>query len=126
MKELLCAALLLGSLGAEAQTFPPAALIVPPAILIHDPVLTRQDGTYYLFGTGMGITVWSTKDRQTWTAEKPVFATPAWAMKAAPGFKGPIWAPDISFANGQYSLFYFITFLCRLTTAAVGRRAPVR
>ena len=103
MKNLCYAVLLLGSLAASAQ---PAA----PAIPIHDPVLTRQNGTYYLFGTGNGITVWSSKDRQTWTPEKPVFAAPpAWATQAVPGFRGHIWAPDISFANGQYSLFYSVS-----------------
>jgi arabinan endo-1,5-alpha-L-arabinosidase len=103
MKKAVFAALLLGSLGAQAQ-------VVPPPILIHDPVLTRQNGTYYLFGTGNGITVWSSKDRQTWTAEKPVFAAlPAWAVRDVPGFKTHIWAPDISFSNGQYSLFYSIS-----------------
>ena len=100
MKNVVLAALLLGTCSAQAQT-------ASPAIPIHDPVLTRQNGTYYLFGTGNGITVWSSKDRQTWTAEPPVFATPpAWAVQAVPGFKGHIWAPDISYANGQYSLFY--------------------
>ncbi|MGI4886690.1 MAG: arabinan endo-1,5-alpha-L-arabinosidase [Janthinobacterium lividum] len=103
MKKLLLAALLLVGRGAGAQ-------VAPPAIPIHDPVLARQNGTYYLFGTGNGITVWSSKDRQHWTAEAPVFAAPpAWAVRAVPGFKGHIWAPDISLANGQYSLFYSIS-----------------
>ncbi|MGI4834349.1 MAG: arabinan endo-1,5-alpha-L-arabinosidase [Janthinobacterium lividum] len=102
MKLILLAVLLGASLGTAAQAI--------PAIPIHDPVLTRQNGTYYLFGTGNGITVWSSKDRQHWTLEKPVFAAPpAWAVQAVPGFKGHIWAPDISFANGQYSLFYSIS-----------------
>ncbi|MGI4734365.1 MAG: arabinan endo-1,5-alpha-L-arabinosidase [Janthinobacterium lividum] len=104
MLKLLLAALLLSHLVGAAQA------IAPPLIPIHDPVLTRQNGTYYLFGTGNGITVWSSKDRQTWTPEKPVFATPpAWAVRDVPGFKGHIWAPDISLANGQYSLFYSIS-----------------
>ncbi len=58
----------------------------------------------------MGIAVWSSKDRQHWKAEAPVFAAPpAWAVRAVPGFKGHIWSPDISLANGQYSLFYSIS-----------------
>lgn len=77
---------------------------------MHDPVLTRQGSTYYLFATGRGVAVWSSPDRQTWTAERPVFATPpAWAVSAVPGFKDHIWAPDISFADGQYSLFYSVS-----------------
>jgi arabinan endo-1,5-alpha-L-arabinosidase len=103
MKKLLLLGLLLQGLSSQAQA-------PSPAIPIHDPVLTRQNGTYYLFGTGNGVTVWSSKDRKNWTAEKPVFATPpAWAQHDVPGFKEHIWAPDISFANGQYSLFYSIS-----------------
>jgi arabinan endo-1,5-alpha-L-arabinosidase len=103
LRKLILGALLAGSLPGRAQT-------AAPTIPIHDPVLTRQNGTYYLFGTGNGVTVWSSKDRQTWKPEPPVFAaSPAWAVRDVPGFKGHIWAPDISFANGQYSLFYSIS-----------------
>ncbi|HET9502384.1 MAG TPA: arabinan endo-1,5-alpha-L-arabinosidase [Hymenobacter sp.] len=102
-QKFLFLAMLASSLPGRAQT-------APPAIPIHDPVLTRQNGTYYLFGTGNGVTVWSSKDRQAWKPEPPVFAAPpAWAVRAVPGFKGHVWAPDISFANGQYSLFYSIS-----------------
>ncbi|WP_031530779.1 arabinan endo-1,5-alpha-L-arabinosidase [Dyadobacter crusticola] len=76
----------------------------------HDPVMIRQDGTYYAFTTGRGITVWSSKDMEHWKKEKPVFESPPeWAVKAVPGFKGHIWAPDISFHNGLYYLYYSIS-----------------
>ncbi|WP_082489070.1 family 43 glycosylhydrolase [Dyadobacter sp. Leaf189] len=76
----------------------------------HDPVMIRQDGTYYAFTTGRGITIWSSKDMENWKKEKPVFASPPeWAVKAVPGFKGQIWAPDISFHNGLYYLYYSIS-----------------
>ncbi|MBC6989405.1 arabinan endo-1,5-alpha-L-arabinosidase [Hymenobacter sp. BT491] len=77
----------------------------------HDPVMIRQDGTYYMFCTGTGIAMWSSKDMQTWKQEKPVFAAaPTWAVQAVPGFRNNhIWAPDISFANGQYNLFYSVS-----------------
>ena len=81
-----------------------------PTIPAHDPVMIRQDGTYYLFCTGPGISMWSSPDRKTWQQEAPVFATaPAWAVQAIPSFRNHIWAPDISFANGQYSLFYSVS-----------------
>ncbi|HXO73863.1 MAG TPA: family 43 glycosylhydrolase, partial [Puia sp.] len=77
---------------------------------VHDPVLIRQDSMYYLFCTGFGITVYSSKDRATWKKEKPVFAqAPEWAVKAIPGYRGHTWAPDISFHNGLYYLYYSVS-----------------
>lgn len=103
MTRLIHLILLLTCLGATAQT-------APPVIPAHDPVMIRQEGTYYLFCAGMGISVWSSADRKAWKPEKPVFAAPpAWAVAAVPSFKGHGWAPDISFANGQYSLFYSLS-----------------
>jgi arabinan endo-1,5-alpha-L-arabinosidase len=77
---------------------------------MHDPVMYRQDGTYYIFATGQGVAVWSSRDMVHWKREKPVFdEPPSWALKAVPGFRGHIWAPDISFSRGQYYLFYAVS-----------------
>src|SRR5690348_2926684 len=72
-------------------------------ISVHDPVMIKQDSVYYLFCTGQGISMWSSVDMVHWKAEKQVFDTaPAWAQNIVPGFKNHIWAPDISYYNGQY------------------------
>ncbi|MHA4806675.1 family 43 glycosylhydrolase [Flavitalea flava] len=79
-------------------------------IPVHDPVMIRQDSVYYVFGTGFGISVWYSADHKDWHKEEPVFASaPAWATAAVPGFKGHIWAPDISFYNGSYYLYYAVS-----------------
>ncbi|HEY4150411.1 MAG TPA: arabinan endo-1,5-alpha-L-arabinosidase [Chitinophagaceae bacterium] len=78
-----------------------------PLISVHDPVMIKQDSLYYIFHTGFGISVWSSPDMKNWKKEKQVFATaPAWAVAAVPGFRGHIWAPDISYHNGLYYLYY--------------------
>src|SRR5688572_7181705 len=80
------------------------------SIRVHDPVMFRQADTYYLFCTGAGISVFSSKDMMNWKNEKPDFdVPPAWAVEAIPGFKGHIWAPDISFSNGLYYLYYSVS-----------------
>ena len=43
------------------------------SIIVHDPVMIRENSTYYIFATGMGIDVWSSKDMKNWTKEKAVF-----------------------------------------------------
>jgi arabinan endo-1,5-alpha-L-arabinosidase len=77
---------------------------------VHDPVMIQHGDKYYLFCTGWGISVFSSTDRQNWKKEKPVFASaPSWAVKAIPSFKGHIWAPDISFHDGKYYLYYAVS-----------------
>jgi arabinan endo-1,5-alpha-L-arabinosidase len=77
---------------------------------VHDPVMIREDSTYYVFCTGMGISVWSSHDRAHWHKESPVFAQPpAWAVQLVPGYRGHTWAPDISFYQGKYYLFYAVS-----------------
>ena len=54
----------------------------------HDPVLAKQGDTYYLFATGQGVSVMSSKDLKRWKFEKPVFAeAPQWAVEAIDGYR---------------------------------------
>lgn len=79
-------------------------------IQVHDPVMIKQGDTFYLFCTGMGITMWSSSDMVKWKKEKQVFEkAPAWAVEAIPGYSGHTWAPDISFHNEQYYLYYSVS-----------------
>lgn len=80
------------------------------SIIVHDPVMIRQNDTFYVFCTGMGISVFSSPDMKNWKKEEAVFAqVPQWAVEAIPSFKGHIWAPDISFFNGEYYLYYSVS-----------------
>ena len=72
----------------------------PTLPAVHDPVMAQgEDGRYYIFSTGMGISVMSSADMKTWQREKPVFnprtEIPTWAVDTVRGFRGHIWAPDI-------------------------------
>ena len=75
---------------------------------VHDPVMARgEDGRYYVFSTGMGIGVMSSADMKTWKREKPVFDhAPQWAVDSVKGFRGHIWAPDISRHGDKWYLYY--------------------
>ena len=81
----------------------------------HDPVIIREGDTYHVFGTGVPgdtgryILTRSSKDLVHWTAGAPLFSQiPDWAVKAVPGTK-EMWAPDISFVNGRYRLYYAVS-----------------
>jgi arabinan endo-1,5-alpha-L-arabinosidase len=93
-----------------SQRLEPGAIRDTRNTLVHDPVILKQDSVFYIFATGNGIDVWSSTDLQTWKKGNPVFSNPPqWAVKAVPGFKGHIWAPDIYYFNSRYYLFYSVS-----------------
>jgi arabinan endo-1,5-alpha-L-arabinosidase len=79
-------------------------------LTVHDPVIIREGDTYYVFSTvGKYVGIKTSKNLKTWTDAGAVFAElPAWAKQAVPGTEG-IWAPDISFVNGEYRLYYSVS-----------------
>ncbi|MEN3323670.1 arabinan endo-1,5-alpha-L-arabinosidase [Mariniflexile soesokkakense] len=87
-------------------------------IRVHDPVLQKQGDTYYLFCTGRGIDCFSSKDLKNWNREPAVFSEkPIWADNVVPDFKNHIWAPDISFHNNAYYLYYSVSAFAKNTSA---------
>lgn len=111
MKSLLLSIFLFLGLQLSAQEY-------QTGISVHDPVMAKQGDTFYLFSTGWGIDVWSSKDMKSWKKENAVFeAAPAWAVKDIPDFKGHIWAPDIFFSNNMYYLYYSVSAFGKNTSA---------
>jgi arabinan endo-1,5-alpha-L-arabinosidase len=93
------------------------ANVLSQDIVVHDPVMIKAGSQYYLFCTGEGITVFSSPDMKTWTRQKAVFDNPpAWALKTVSGFKGHIWAPDISYHAGKYYLYYSVSAFAKNTS----------
>jgi len=80
---------------------------------VHDPSIIRQKGTYYLFSSdpvhpipGQYLPIRCSADAATWKPCGQVFtAIPTWISSAIPGI-ATLWAPDISYFNGVYHLYY--------------------
>lgn len=74
----------------------------------HDPVMAYENGTYYLFSTGLGIQQLTSTDRQTWTLSRtPVMTViPQWTRDSVPGFTHHVWAPDVIQWHGRWWLAY--------------------
>jgi arabinan endo-1,5-alpha-L-arabinosidase len=81
---------------------------------VHDPSLIRHGNTYYAFTTdvlglppGNYLPIRCSQDKVNWTACGSIFpaAMPAWVVAKVPGIVG-LWAPDISFFNGLYHVYY--------------------
>ncbi|MCE9678507.1 arabinan endo-1,5-alpha-L-arabinosidase [Shewanella sp. AS1] len=87
-------------------------------VSIHDPVMAKEGDSYYLFSTGPGITIYSSKDKVHWQGSGRVFATePTWARDVAPGFNGHLWAPDVFEHNGTFYLYYSVSAFGKNTSA---------
>ncbi|MEK6478621.1 arabinan endo-1,5-alpha-L-arabinosidase [Catalinimonas sp. 4WD22] len=87
-------------------------------IRVHDPVMIKEGDTYYLFCTGRGISVFSSTDMQSWKEEERVFdEAPEWTQEAVSGFRGHFWAPDISYYDGKYYLYYSVSAFGKNTSA---------
>jgi arabinan endo-1,5-alpha-L-arabinosidase len=79
---------------------------------VHDPVMIRQDSTYYIFHTGKGVPFKTSRDRINWKNTGRVFDTlhlPGWHKKDIPEQDGSLWAPDIHYHNGRYHLYYSVS-----------------
>lgn len=87
-------------------------------VSIHDPVMAREGGRYYLFSTGPGITIYSSADLINWEKSGRAFAgEPDWARDVAPEFNGHLWAPDIIERDGRYYLYYSVSAFGKNTSA---------
>lgn len=113
---LLGLALLTGPICAQAAAQPAAptlgSRLTGDLVPTHDPVIAREGDIYHVFSTGHGKRLIETRtslDLIHWTAGDPIFtALPAWAKEAIPGSDG-MWAPDISYVNGRYRLYYSVS-----------------
>jgi arabinan endo-1,5-alpha-L-arabinosidase len=81
---------------------------------VHDPVVIREKGTYYVFCTGgrsgLGVLpIRTSPDMRTWKPAGFVFESlPEWVAREVPMARNA-WAPDISYFNGKYHLYYSVS-----------------
>ena len=95
-----------GGSGGMVPSYP-LATTDHRAVGTHDPALLRVDKTFYLFGTGGLLGFRSSTNFAQWSNAGTVFSTlPTW-IKTALGQNIPdLWAPDVSFVNGTYRVYY--------------------
>ncbi|MBR6831272.1 MAG: arabinan endo-1,5-alpha-L-arabinosidase [Tidjanibacter sp.] len=79
---------------------------------VHDPVMIKQGDTYYMFTTGHGVSIQTSKDMVNWESGGSVFSKetlPKWHKSFIPEQDGHLWAPDIFFHDGKYYLYYSVS-----------------
>ncbi|TEA11177.1 Bifunctional purine biosynthetic protein ADE1 [Colletotrichum sidae] len=97
---------------------------------VHDPTIVKTpSGTYIMAHTGANVALKTSTDRTVWRDAGAVF--PGGASWTTPYTNGDtnLWAPDISYRNGKYWLYYSAStfgsrksaiFLATSTTGASG------
>ena len=94
------------SVGVLDPESPPVTLSLSGNLNAHDPAVIHNGGRYYVFHTGSRIQVKTSTNLTQWSAAGSVFSgNPAWIATKVPGV-GDLWAPDISYFNGKYHLYY--------------------
>lgn len=108
MPSLLKLVSALGVLAAATSAYPNPGK-VSGSTQVHDPTMCKNSaGTYFVFGTGKGIPILTSSDRVTFTSAGVVW--PNGAPSATDQFtgttNGDLWAPDCTYLNGKFYLYY--------------------
>ncbi|KAI0030562.1 arabinanase [Vararia minispora EC-137] len=120
------------TLAAVASAYPNPGLVTGDITGVHDPTLCRDNsGKYWLFSTGTGIQIRTSTDRTAWTYIGEVFpnGAPSSTNTYTGTNNGDLWAPDCTYSNGQFYLYYAAStfgsqnsaiFFAKSTTGAPG------
>ncbi len=88
-------------------TLPFSSLLAAMPPYVHDPVIIESDGLYYLYASGTGIACYRSADLAEWERLGAVLEIqPSWLFETVPGYAGKAWAPDITYGDGLYRLYY--------------------
>ncbi|GLB38305.1 putative glycosyl hydrolase 43 family protein [Lyophyllum shimeji] len=75
---------------------------------VHDPTMCKDNtGKYFVFSTAVGIEIRTSTDRIAWTLIGKVWPNGApWTDQYTGTSNGNLWAPDCTYLNGQFYLYY--------------------
>src|SRR3984893_3081049 len=102
-----------GDMRAQTDATKPRAYKVEGDVEgTHDPSIIKEGDTWYLFGTATEkgsegqLPIRCSKDLHHWRRCGYVFESiPEWIKRASPETKD-LWAPDPSYSNGVYHIYY--------------------
>ena len=108
-------------------------------LFVHDPAMAKEGNTYYVFSTGDpagvvgngNIQIRSSTNLRKWKFDGTVFANkPSWIADIEGNIPN-LWAPDISFFDGEWHLYYAASsfgsnnsLLALATTPTLNPRSP--
>lgn len=79
-------------------------------LVTHDVTIIKEGETYYVLGTQAGPLIKRSFNGLDWHDYGKVFnSNPSWFSIYVPNYHDYIWAPDISYYNGTYYLYYAVS-----------------
>ncbi|HKQ86888.1 MAG TPA: arabinan endo-1,5-alpha-L-arabinosidase [Candidatus Acidoferrales bacterium] len=118
MMLLLCAT----RAPAQSEKSPVAVQLEGDVQGTHDPSIIKQGNTWYVFSTTTGrgstgqLPVRCSGDLKQWKRCGDVLpAIPDWIKQDSPGTRG-LWAPDISYFDGLFHLYYVYSLFGKNTS----------
>ncbi|XVV12386.1 arabinan endo-1,5-alpha-L-arabinosidase [Actinoplanes sp. CA-131856] len=116
--------------AAEPALAYPGPGVVTGSVNVHDPgMIKKPDGTYLIAHTGNNISLKTSTDRTAFRDAGVAFPNGASWTTTYTGGSANLWAPDVSYRNGRYYMYYSAStfgsnrsaiFLATSTTGAAG------
>ncbi len=111
-----CGVMVFGHLSYASEASDPLAhyALTGETLPVLDPSIICRGSTYYAFSTDVAgfpatgnLPIHCSQDQVNWRTCGSIFPAgmPAWVKQKIPGVMG-LWAPDISYFNGQYHVYY--------------------
>lgn len=120
---IVAAPIINGENEVKAQASATSESVTIKHPIVHDPVMAYENGKYYLYCTGHGITQMTSTDRRHWTLSREGVLSneeiPTWTHDSVPGFTTHIWAPDVI----RYKDKWYMAYSCSTfgkNTSAIG------
>ena len=104
---------------AQNQRRRPLHPFTTDTLMVHDPVMAYEDGTYYLYATGHHLMLATSTDRKRWTVMPQGILSdiPEWTHDSVPGFSSHVWAPDMIYWRDRWWLTYSCSTFGKNTSA---------
>jgi len=101
------ATVVVAAASATAATYPNPG-VVTGDVGVHDPSAVKVNGTYYLLDSHNGLEIRTSTDRTAWRRIGSVFpnGAPAEVGNYTGGDRYNLWAPDVSYRNGKFYVYY--------------------
>ncbi|MBN2038363.1 MAG: arabinan endo-1,5-alpha-L-arabinosidase [Chitinispirillaceae bacterium] len=112
------AGMLIGGAGALLFGSDPYVNPLRGDLGVHDPVMIKEGATYRIYSTGRLVGSKSSTDRINWRGVSSGLTAPSWVRTEVPDNSGTdFWAPDISFRDNKYWLYYSVSTFGKNTSA---------